>query len=265
MAKGKHTPSRPPTGKRRTGEGESTASPAPESAWSNFRTILVALLVALGIRVALIEPFEIEGPSMEPTLLNGDRVVLAKYAYGLFLPFTKKAILTWNEPNPGDVVIVKSPHDELDIVKRVIGVPGDIIEVRSGAVYKNGRGILDKKLGPCGEQDGEHFEEGCVWHQEKVGDHVYRTSQMGALRFPDSPQGMAHAPLGDSFPAVEVPEGHVYVMGDHRDRSNDSRYFGMVPMGRVKGKAVFIHWSRDPSFRGVFVNSRWTRIFSFID
>ena len=99
---------------------------------SNLLTIGGALLLALLIRVTLFEAFAIDGPSMEPTLLDGDRVVVAKYPFGLFLPFTDEATLNWGGPDPGDVIILHSPADNEDIVKRVIGVGGDEILIRDG-------------------------------------------------------------------------------------------------------------------------------------
>src|SRR5438045_5526536 len=100
-----------------------------ESIAQNLKTVGGAVLLALVIRTALFEAFEIEGPSMEPTLLNGDRVVVAKFMFGLFLPLRDHADITWGAPKLGDVVIIKSPADGVDIVKRVIGIGGDFIEV----------------------------------------------------------------------------------------------------------------------------------------
>lgn len=215
--------------------------PAPEQAraetrWertrSNLKTIGGAILLALFIRVVLFEPFEIEGPSMQPTLLNGDRVVVAKFLYGLFLPFQNEAALSWGSPSPGDVVIVRGPRDNVDIVKRVVGVAGDTIEVRDGIIVRNGQSVGRTEQGECDEGTRMDVYDGdpCVWMAESIGDHTYVTSQSAIGGQPSAP------------PTV-VPEGHVYVMGDHRDRSNDSRRFGPVSVARVKGKALFIYWS----------------------
>src|SRR5688572_9284899 len=110
-------PSRRPT-RPKTGETEEASAPA-ETRWNrtkaNIKTIVGAVGLAMFIRIMLFEAFEIEGPSMEPTLLNGDRVVVAKFMYGLFLPFMPEASFTWGAPTPGDVVIVKSPADDIDI------------------------------------------------------------------------------------------------------------------------------------------------------
>ena len=202
---------------------------AAESGQSNLKTIGSAILLAMFIRVALFEAFEIEGPSMEPTLLNGDRVVVAKFIYGLFLPFTNAAVLSWGEPNPGDVVIVRSPRDNVDIVKRVIGLPGDVIELRDGVIHRNGKAVPRSEKGPC-QDHPEQSPFGCEWVEEVVGEHTYRIS-----RDVDS--------LRTTRPPVTVEAGHIYVLGDHRDRSNDSRALGTIPISRVKGKVLSIYWS----------------------
>ena len=210
---------------------------------ANAKTIGGAILLALFIRVVLFEAFEIDGPSMEPTLLHGDRVVVGKFLYGLFLPGTDEAIFTWGIPAPGDVVIVHSPADNIDIVKRVIGVPGDTIEVRDDVVYRNGEAILVRSGLTC-ERDGM-TEPDCEWTEERVGEHLYRTSA--------SP---LHAPSSERL--VTVPDGHIFVLGDHRDRSNDSRAIGMIPSSRVKGRAMAIYWSNDD-------HVRWERMFEALD
>ncbi|MCZ7683746.1 MAG: signal peptidase I [Sandaracinaceae bacterium] len=209
---------------------------------ANIKTIGGAVLLALFIRIVLFEAFEIDGPSMEPTLLNGDRVVVAKFMYGFFLPFTHEAVLTWGMPNPGDVVIVHSPFDNIDIVKRVIGVPGDTIEIRDDVVYRNGEPIQRRVVGPCrGER--QEIQEECRWTEEGIGDHTWQTSS-SLYEVPETTE------------PVTVPPGHIFVLGDHRDRSNDSRNprVGMIPASRVKGRALAIYWSNDGGIR-------WDRIF----
>jgi len=220
-----------------------------ESRWgrtkANLKTILGAIILAMFIRIVLFEAFEIEGPSMEPTLLNGDRVVVAKFLYGLFLPFTKEAAISWGTPDVGDVVIVKSPADDIDIVKRVIGLPGDTIEIRDDVVWRNGRALPHRDLGPCRLESGQEDPSGCQWVQERLGGEIYRTSH-----------NLVSAP--STSPPVTVPRDHIFILGDHRDRSNDSRFFGAVPITRVKGKALAIYWSNDGGVR-------WGRIFDAIN
>ena len=121
-----------------------------DSSWekfkANMRTIGGAVLLAIFIRIVLFEAFEIDGPSMEPTLQHGDRVVVAKMLYGLFLPYTHEAVMTWGSPHLGDVVIVNSPADGVDIVKRVIGVAGDTIEIRDGRILRNGDAVPHEEM-----------------------------------------------------------------------------------------------------------------------
>jgi signal peptidase I len=210
----------------------------------NLRTIGGAVLLALVIRTGLFEAFEIEGPSMEPTLLNGDRVVVAKFLYGLFLPLREQADLNWGGPSLGDVVIIKSPADGVDIVKRVIGVEGDFIEVRDEIVYRNGTPLPHEDLGQCTTGIGA-ANPMCRWYASKVGEKEFTTS---SARKSFEPMPM------------RVPPGHIYVLGDHRDSSNDSRNpaVGAIPVTRVKGKALTIYWSSGED------GMRWRRMFESV-
>jgi signal peptidase I len=223
-------------GRRGKIEKKGVKADDPGTRWdrtkANFRTIGGAFLLAILIRVVLFEAFEIEGPSMEPTLQNGDRVVVAKFMYGLFLPFTDEALFTWGGPLPGDVVIVKSPHDGIDIVKRVIGVEGDVMEVRDDVIYRNGHPIPQERAGECTPDlmSDRDDDARCEWIDETIGDKTYRTSH--------NPASPPH-----SQPPITIPEDHVYILGDHRDRSNDSRFIGPVHENRIKGRALFIYWS----------------------
>jgi signal peptidase I len=221
-----------------------------ESTKANAKTIGGALFLALFIRIVLFEAFQIEGPSMEPTLLDGDRVVVAKFLYGLFplassrfpllggIPLLggDEALVNWGMPEAGDVVIVHSPYDNQDIVKRVIGVGGDRISIRRSEVFRNGESIRVRELGDCEQgMTTESDLEDCVWYEERIGERSWRTSQS---RFA----------VPDDEAELVVPEGHIYVLGDHRDHSNDSRNprLGPVPAERVKGRVLSIYWSNGP-------------------
>jgi signal peptidase I len=224
-----------------------------ESGQSNLKTIGSAILLAMFIRIVLFEAFEIEGPSMEPTLLNGDRVVVSKFSYGLFLPFMNEAVVSWGKPDAGDVVIVRSPRDNVDIVKRVIGLPGDTIELRDGVIYRNGTAVPHVSQGPCRDRpDAGPF--GCEWVEEQVGDHTYRISRnLDSIR--------------TTRAALTVEDGRIYVLGDHRDRSNDSRALGTIPIARVKGQVLSIYWSSEGGAAGCasIDGLRTDRIFKAVD
>jgi len=211
---------------------------------ANLRTIGGAVLLALVIRTCFFEAFEIEGPSMEPSLLNGDRVVVAKFLYGLFLPLRDHADLNWGGPNLGDIVIIKSPADGVDIVKRVIGVAGDFIEMRDDIVYRNGVALPREDVGPCLQGTGASMPR-CHVYQSAINGKTFLTS--------------AARPSFDPMP-VHVPKNDIYVLGDHRDNSNDSRNpaVSAIPVTRVKGRALNIYWSSGPE------GMRWARMMSLV-
>jgi signal peptidase I len=175
-------------------------------------------------------------------------VVVAKFLYGLFLPFTNEALATWGMPSPGDVIIVKSPADEIDIVKRVIGVEGDTIEIRNDVIIRNGREIERRLVGPCESEEGAlPRDNDCEVFEERIGDASYLISRA------------VHNPRTTN-PPIRVPTGHIYILGDHRDHSNDSRYLGPVPVSRVKGRALRIYWSHYRSFPENDLMFRFDRI-----
>lgn len=175
-----------------------------------------AVAVAVAIRVAIVEAFEIDGPSSSPGYQNRDRVAVWKTSYGLFLPFTDEAAMTWGTPALGDVVIARSPADGIDIIKRVVALPGDTIEIRDGALVRNGQPVPRVILGPATGHSSI-----CV---RETLDGLRYTILEDELAPP-----MAMAP-------ITLPAGHVFLLGDNRHRSHDSRVFGPVPITRLKGR-----------------------------
>lgn len=202
--------------------------PAPSRAAETARTIALAVVLALGVRTGIAQAYVVEGPSMEPSLVDTQRLFVLRAAYGLSVPFRTEALTTWASPSVGDVVVIESPADGMDLVKRVVGLPGDEIEVRDGQLVRNGVAVAQELVGPCDPDQHLDYEPGCVVVEEHVGARRWATSHT-----------VVGPAITDVAP-VRVPAGHVFVMGDHRDRSNDSRFFGPVPMSYLRGRVLFV-------------------------
>lgn len=209
--------------------------------WEQVNTLVLAVLIALGIRAFVIEPFRIPSGSMLPTLLIGDHLFVNKFVYGVKVPFTDVRLPEIREPQRGDIVVFTvartptriAPTDRSpdwpteEFVKRIVGLPGDRVEVRDGVVSVNGR-VLERS----GGEDTFVDEEG------RRLEH-----------FIEDLDGRAHAVLDDpahpGLPqrAFTVEPGRYFVLGDNRDYSNDSRGWGTVPLRDLKGPAFVIYWS----------------------
>lgn len=176
----------------------------------NIEAIIVAIILALFIRTFIIQAFKIPSGSMLETLQIGDHILVNKFIYGIKIPFSRKTLISLKDPKHGDIIVFKYPHDpKKDYIKRVIGVGGDTIEIRNKYVYING----------LPEGDKEYIM------------HTDNNLLPGEL----SPR--------DNFGPILVPLNHLFVMGDNRDNSSDSRFWGFVDMTAVKGKAFIIYWS----------------------
>ncbi len=187
-------------------------------------SIIIAVLIALFIRAFIVQAFKIPSGSMEPTLLIGDHLLVNKFIYGIKLPFVKRKFMVFRHPRRGDVIVFIFPRDkEKDFIKRVVGTPGDTVEIRRKKIYING----------------------------KLWDDPY-----GVYRDP----GVTGLVPRDNFGPVVVPKGHVFVMGDNRDRSYDSRFWGFVPIDQIKGKAMILYWSWNSSSKSLWGKIRFNRI-----
>ena len=187
---------------------------------------LIAIFLALIIRTFVVQAFKIPSGSMEPTLLIGDHILVNKFIYGIKVPFTDHYILQISKPKRGDVVVFKWPrNEEKDFIKRVVGIAGDKIEIKDDTLYLN-----DEKIAP-----------------RYIG--VYQDKYINSLsKYLESFGESAHYIIDEyskheHFGPVIVPENSIFVMGDNRDNSHDSRYWGFVSLPKLKGKAMIIYWS----------------------
>jgi signal peptidase I len=198
-----------------------------ERLWDLAKTLVVSLSLAVAVRVGIAQAYEVDGPSMEPTLLTGEKLFVARCAYGLALPWLPDALFSWALPEVGDVVILASPQDPTeDLVKRVIGLPGDMIEVRDDIVYRNRKPLPLEGPHDCPQGRFRNRYATCETFTESSDAHQWSISR--SLEW------------GQTLPPVRVPSGHIYVLGDHRTRSNDSRAFGPVRASLLRGKVLFM-------------------------
>lgn len=170
--------------------------------------IITALILALLIRAYIVQAFKIPSGSMLSTLQIGDHILVTKFIYGTRIPFTDIKILSFREPRRGDIIVFKYPKDpKRDFIKRVIAVGGDIIEEKNKVIYLNGAPV----------------EEDYIQHTDSN----------------------IHLPQRDNFGPIKIPPGKFFVMGDNRDASLDSRFWGFVDQSEILGKALIIYWSWD--------------------
>lgn len=199
------------------------------------RSLFPIFLIVLLIRSFLYEPFRIPSGSLEPTLLVGDFIMVNKYDYGVRLPVWHKKIVELGEPKRGDIMVFRWPRDpHIDYIKRVIGVPGDKISYISKVLYVNGKKAPQQftELVESADADGQPWEVKQLKENLFGVDHgIYQRSIVPA----------------DNFYNTQVPDGSYFVMGDNRDDSYDSRYWGFVPEENIIGKASIVWLSWDKS------------------
>ncbi|MGO4441127.1 signal peptidase I [Rhizobium sp. RAF56] len=235
--------------------------------WENIKVVVQALLLAMVIRTILFQPFTIPSGSMMPTLLVGDYIFVNKFAYGYSrysLPFSPNLFsgrIFGSSPNRGDIVVFRfPPNPDIDYIKRVVGLPGDHIQVKDGILYVNNAAVprqpdgvftSDYKLDP-----GENVP---VYRERMDNGRTYDTLDQ-------SPYSR-----GDNTREFIVPEDHYFMMGDNRDNSLDSRFdVGFVPAENLVGRASIIFFSlgNDTSFREFWkwpANMRWDRLFKVVE
>ncbi|MFC1855416.1 signal peptidase I [Thermodesulfobacteriota bacterium] len=185
---------------------------------------VIAIILALIIRTFIVQAFKIPSSSMEPTLLIGDHLLVNKFIYGIKMPFVDKKIFQFKKPERGDIIVFKYPEDpSIDFIKRVIAVEGDRVEILKKKVFINGVPVPDPYA-----------------------------------HFADDMENFSSRPK-DNFGPVVVPDNSVFCMGDNRDRSHDSRWWGYVDLNMVRGKAFILYFSWNGESNSVLGKIRWSR------
>ena len=208
--------------------------PIPVEYAKSFFPVLLAVLI---IRSFLIEPFQIPTGSMIPTLKVGDFIVVNKFSYGIRLPVIGTKVINIGEPERGDVMVFIPPHDPTFYIKRVVGMPGDHIRYEDKQVFVNGEPIE---------------QEFVAMIQEGTNPVIYHTEQLGEVNHDIHTVSGLYRPYrsGNWLPPEGrvIPDGHYFMMGDNRDNSEDSRYWGPVSEDKIIGRAVAVWMHKEPGF-----------------
>lgn len=237
--------------------------------WGEAKGIFWLVLAVLGFHSLIAKPFYIPSESMMPTLLVGDRLVVTKYPYGYsyvtptfhVLPFIKGRLFG-SLPERGDIVIVTPTDARSDYIKRVIGLPGDVIEMHGGIVYLNGRPVKRERLGMRALKVDANLQCDARHYPDALGRDASGAAVCNVPIVRETlPNGVSYdtidmvpASPADNFAPLRIPPGHVWLMGDNRDNSADSRFSlaedglgGAVPIENIGGRAEFITFSLDGS------------------
>lgn len=238
-----------------TAPQRAAGSPAPTSTvrwaleWA--KSILIAFVLFLVIRTFIVEAFRIPTGSMENTLLVGDFLLVNKAVYGVQVPGTQVRLPAFDAPKRGDVVVFLPPHDPgKNYVKRLVGLPGDTLRMINKVLYVNGE-RQDEPYVRHIDLGGDVYSPSMLWQREHLAPGI---------------DPMTYRPSRDNWGPIVVPPGRYFVLGDNRDDSDDSRYWGFVDGAAVRGQPLFVYYSFDPTLRPFpwVTGIRWERIGEFI-
>ena len=195
-----------PSATSKTSEDKKSSAAKPKSTIREWvESILIAFVLAMFIRTFFVQAFKIPTGSMRMTLIEGDAILVNKLIYGAKVPFTDIRLPAFTQPQRGDVVVFIFPQDtKKDFIKRVVGLPGETVEIKNGTIYINDKPVVDQKLSP---------------------QYYYNRGD-----------------FGDLGKKIRVPDNQFFVLGDNSASSQDSRYWGFVPRGNLLGKAMVIYW-----------------------
>jgi signal peptidase I len=215
--------------------------------WDWAKSIIIGFLIFIVIRIFLIQTFTIISGSMENTLLIGDFLVLSKSAYGATVPFTNQRLPGYSAPRRNDIVVFRSHHEDpqIDLVKRLVGMPGDTLAMRDGVLFVN----------------GARRDEPWIKHDSDQLDGADPRMDWEKSFLVDSVRAEPYFPTRDNWGPIVVPPDNYFMMGDNREWSLDSRYWGFVPRKDMLGRAVALYFSYDKAVPGnFFKHVRWGRI-----
>lgn len=218
-----------------------------------LKSIVVGLVLFLLLRTLLVQTFTIISGSMEGTLLIGDFLVLNKAAYGAVVPGTGVRLPGYDEPQRGDIVVFRRPSETMDLVKRLVGLPGDTLSMRGGALYIGGVAQT----------------EAYALHRDPAHDFSDPSMQWQLEYLTDSAAARPYHPTRDDWGPIVVPRDMYFMLGDNRDDSLDSRYWGFAPRARLRGRAVALYFSFAPPAPTrtwpIIGRIRWRRIGELLD
>jgi signal peptidase I len=248
------------------GKGAAPAVDAEGSAWEWLKSIGAAILLFFVIRTFIITAYSIPSESMEETLLVGDYLMANNALFGATIPFTDVKLPAVRDPRRGEIVVFRPTYNEpqIDVVKRVIGTPGDTLQMANGTLFRNGQRVTEAYARYEQGYDEPIDMEGFGLMDPNIRPEAYGAKNHLSLLLP-AVDPRQYRPSRNNWGPLVVPAGHYWLMGDNRDHSLDSRYMGPIPRRTIRGKPLFIYYSfdkqdADASFPRFVTAARWRRI-----